>query len=64
MREANQAMMRVGRCGEKCERYITRGTDFVDKSLNKGFIKRLIDFEMKLQQDGAKREPKMNLQDR
>ena len=43
--------MRVGRCGEKCERYITRGTELVDKSLNQGFIKRLIEFEMKLSQD-------------
>ena len=55
--------MRVGRCGKKCERYPTRGTEFFDRSLNQAFIKRLIDFETKLQQDGAIREPKMNLPD-
>ena len=46
-READQALARVGRQGEMCERYITAGTDLLDSALNRQLLKLLISFERK-----------------
>ena len=43
-REAIQALSRVGRYGERCERLITSRTTLVDETLNKDLIKRLIKY--------------------
>jgi len=43
-REALQALSRVGRYGERCVRMITSRASLVDEKLNKGLVKRLIDY--------------------
>lgn len=46
-READQALARVGRGGEICERFITAGTELIDEKLNLAVTKRLIFFQKK-----------------
>jgi len=46
-READQALARVGRQGEVCERYITAGTELLDGSLTRAVLKQLISFQKK-----------------
>ena len=43
-REALQALSKVGRYGERCVRMITSRASLVDEKLNKGLVKRLIDY--------------------
>ena len=43
-RDAQQALGRVGRFGERCVRYIVENVQLVDEHLHVKFRKRLIDF--------------------
>ena len=45
-REAMQALSRVGRYGERCERMITSRTELIDVKLSKGLDQRLIDYQV------------------
>ena len=57
---ADQALARVGRGGEMCERYITVGTKLIDEKLNQAVIKKLIMFEKKFSASiEAERVPKI-----
>lgn len=43
-RDKMQALTRVGRQGDKCERFISRGLSLIDKELEEELVKRLIQF--------------------
>ena len=40
--------MRVGRCGERSEKYLRKGVELVDPKLHQEFVRRLIDHEVQL----------------
>ena len=58
-RDADQGLMRIGRCNEKCERYLVNGVELVDPQLHQAFVTRLIDYEVRLGAEEGKVKPVM-----
>ena len=62
-REAMQGLCRVGRFGDRCERYILKGVELIDEERNNMYLKKLFKFtgDNQLQNCCLKPIPELNV---